>query len=319
MPKLSVIIPIYNAEQYLNGTIMTIRQQSYQDFEVILVDDGSTDDSPNICEAWKLKDRRIKVIYKNNGGVSSARNRGLEAAVGKYIAFVDADDLLEVDMYQILIGGMEVSEVDISMGMLVVEETYHRPDLVVGKGKLYNRPLELLLDEQLGMGYIWNKVFTRSIIGEKRFDESLVYSEDQLFIAEILMQANSVFVAPQILYHYMQHEGSLSRQNGKYEIWQGNFRARKWIYEKIIAQNENQDVQQYAFEEYVKAILAIIRYTVQYRQKEKYAYIINQYKNVIETYICTAHLPIGKILEYRTYIYSYTLASWIHYYPKQLK
>ncbi len=101
--KVSVIVPIYNAEKYLNKCLESIIGQTYKNLEIILVDDGSSDNSPTICDAWAQIDSRIRVIHKKNGGVSSARNAGIDLAQGDYIGFVDADDWIEPNMYEVLI------------------------------------------------------------------------------------------------------------------------------------------------------------------------------------------------------------------------
>ena len=103
MYLISVIIPVYNIEQYLPRCLDSVIAQTYNNLEIILVDDGSTDSSGEICDKYSLLDNRIKVIHKSNGGVSSARNEGLEVAKGDYIGFVDGDDIIEKDMYQILL------------------------------------------------------------------------------------------------------------------------------------------------------------------------------------------------------------------------
>lgn len=104
MPIISVIVPVYNAERYLNRCVTSIINQTFQNFEVILIDDGSSDNSPHICDEWALKDERIRVIHTENGGASSARNIGLSDAKGEWIAFVDADDWLDLGALKILYG-----------------------------------------------------------------------------------------------------------------------------------------------------------------------------------------------------------------------
>jgi len=320
MTKLSIIVPIYNAGKYLEDTITSILRQSYFDFELLLVDDGSTDDSLKICYKFSLQDSRIKVIHKKNGGVSSARNSGLVKAIGEYIAFVDADDLIEPDMYQILIKALEQSHTDIAMCGFVAEVTYKPSAMNPSTFPLIcNHPLELLLNEKLGTGCIWNKVFCKNLIKSVRFDETIVYSEDQLFITEVLMQCDSIVVISNNLYHYMHRQDSLSWQDGNYEIWQGNFRARKQIYQMILLQKSEDILQKYAFEEYVKAIFACIRYTIKYRKEAEYHRIMETYGLTISNYLRSANLSIGKIWEYKTYIKSYWIASVFHYYPKHLK
>ena len=113
MKKISVIVPVYNVERYLKRCIESIINQTYKDLEIILVDDGSTDSSGNICDEYKKIDKRISVIHKKNGGLSDARNEGLKVVTGTYIAFVDSDDFLDLDMYEYMQKNIEKENADI--------------------------------------------------------------------------------------------------------------------------------------------------------------------------------------------------------------
>ena len=104
--KISVIVPVYNTEKFLNNCIESILNQTHKNLEVIIIDDGSTDNSPAICDEYAKKDSRVKVIHKENGGVSSARNAGLDIASGEYIGFIDGDDVIEPDMYHFLLANL---------------------------------------------------------------------------------------------------------------------------------------------------------------------------------------------------------------------
>ena len=120
---ISVIIPIYNVEKYLCRCLDSIISQSYKDLEIILVDDGSPDNSPSICDSYARNDNRIKVIHKTNGGLSAARNTGLKYAMGDFISFIDSDDYIEPKMYEILFNLITKFDSDISMcGCNVISE-----------------------------------------------------------------------------------------------------------------------------------------------------------------------------------------------------
>ncbi len=106
MPEISIIVPVYKVEQYLPRCLDSLLSQTYKNLEIILIDDGSTDNSPSICDAYAGKDSRIRVIHKENGGLSNARNTGLDAAEGELIGFIDSDDYIENDMYEYLLSGM---------------------------------------------------------------------------------------------------------------------------------------------------------------------------------------------------------------------
>ena len=114
LPKISVIIPVYKVEEYINRCIKSVVNQTYDNLEIILVDDGSPDNCPVICDKWAEKDSRIKVIHKNNGGLSDARNMGMKIASGELIGFIDSDDWISKEMYQLLYENMKENESDIS-------------------------------------------------------------------------------------------------------------------------------------------------------------------------------------------------------------
>ena len=121
-PKISVIVPVYKVEKYLDRCVESIVNQTYKNLEIILVDDGSPDDCPAICDAWANKDERIKVMHKENGGASSARNAGLDASSGDYVGFIDGDDIIDNDMYEMLLNNLVFTGADISRCGMVRED-----------------------------------------------------------------------------------------------------------------------------------------------------------------------------------------------------
>ena len=116
-PKISVIVPVYQVEETLDKCVESIIGQTYKNLEIILVDDGSPDNCPAICDSWAEKDSRIRVIHKENGGLCSARNAGMDIAAGDYLGFVDSDDCIEPDMYQLLVENAASTQADISRCM----------------------------------------------------------------------------------------------------------------------------------------------------------------------------------------------------------
>ena len=119
--KISIIVPVYKVEKYLDKCVNSIVGQTYKNLEIILVDDGSPDNCPAMCDEWAQKDSRIKVIHKKNGGLSSARNAGLDACTGDYIGFVDSDDWIEPDMYEYLLNIGMKNNADVSRCEFVIE------------------------------------------------------------------------------------------------------------------------------------------------------------------------------------------------------
>ena len=129
MEKVTVVVPVYNAEKYLTECLESIQRQTYSNIEIILVDDGSKDSSPALCDAFQKKDNRIKVVHKMNEGAGKSRNKGIEMATGDYILFVDSDDYIKSDMYQILYENIIKAKADISIcDVLMVKENANISD-----------------------------------------------------------------------------------------------------------------------------------------------------------------------------------------------
>lgn len=205
-PLLSIITPVYNVEQYLDRCVLSILSQSYQEMELVLVDDGSTDGSAAKCDSWALKDNRIIVLHKENGGVSSARNAGLERVNGEYITFVDPDDFLQPDTYQpnmnYLIHHPEVDILQFPYCHYFSDHeisNYHNPAtmLLSGTGQIFRNwwsgsPLEYV---------VWNKIYKRQLWSALRFSVGHT-SEDTILVPKFVSQAKYVYLSEQGLYYY---------------------------------------------------------------------------------------------------------------------
>ncbi len=212
--KISVIVPVYNVEEYLARCVDSVLAQTYENLEVILVDDGATDTSGTICDDFAAKDSRVKVIHKENGGLSSARNTGLEAATGECIAFVDSDDWIEPDAYAHLLGLMEKHQVKLVCGGRydVSGKTGQR---TVG---LCPRREEVISGEELaGRIFLWDgcdssacdKLYHRSLLKNFRYPEGKV-CEDVPVTYKIVLQADLVAMSDKPFYNYYHRPGSIS-------------------------------------------------------------------------------------------------------------
>lgn len=197
-PMVSVIVPIYNVEKYLKRCIDSILNQTYKNLEIILVDDGSPDKCPQICDEYAKEDDRIIVIHNKNGGVSSARNAGLDIARGKYIGFVDPDDYINYDMYSAMVNEMDNFACDaVICGFCQVSEKENK---IIRKESLQSKVLsveecfkELFSFSGLDIKpVVWNKLFKRDIISDLRFCEYIEISEDLLFCVEYLLRCDKI-------------------------------------------------------------------------------------------------------------------------------
>ena len=213
---LSVIVPVYNVEDYLSKCIDSLIVQTLKDVEIILVNDGSTDKSGDICDKYRLKDNRIKVIHKENGGTSDARNTGIEIARGKYISFVDSDDWIDPHMFEKLYNLAIENEADIVQCdyIKVYDENVIVNNISENITK-YNS--EQILHELYGPNYIktvivCNKIYKRELFNEIRFPKGKFY-EDEFTTYKILHKANLIIDTNIPMYYYRQREGSKMNSN----------------------------------------------------------------------------------------------------------
>ncbi|MBX9136408.1 MULTISPECIES: glycosyltransferase [unclassified Clostridium] len=216
MNLISIIVPVYNVEKYLEKCIESILNQTYENIEIILVDDGSTDNSLNICNFYASKDKRIKVIHQENRGVSYARNVGLNLAKGDYIGFVDSDDYIEDNMYEILINDILENDSDISIcgfKQLTLDNNIifnygTNKKIVLSKEKA----LEGFISDKFIKEFMyapWNKLYKRSIVTNVKFRTDLRIGEDLLFVFECLEKSNKISLYDTCKYNYINRENSL--------------------------------------------------------------------------------------------------------------
>lgn len=218
-PFFSVIVPVYNVSQYLKRCIDSILSQSYGDFELLLVDDGSTDDSGRICDEYAKKDNRIKVFHKKNGGVSSARNKGIDEARGNYVVFVDSDDYILQDR---LLQIMKLSDNNPDM----IVEYYASPADCKYKYKIIdNKDFDIIKN----VSVIWTSAFSNEVLNTHniRFDENIWHGEDSLFILEFFNSCSTVIFADE--YGYVYEKGHEDGLNVKFQNWENEL----YVYKKI--------------------------------------------------------------------------------------
>ena len=206
-PLISVIVPIYNVEAYLVECIESILNQTYYRIEVILIDDGSTDSSGKICDYIAKKDRRVKVIHKENGGLSSARNAGIKTAIGEYITFIDSDDVVSTNMIKLLVEN--ISDCDMSMCRNIKFKTQIPKIKQETKVKIIRRKkyFKLLLQNP-DYVVVWGKLYKRELFKDLRFLEGIVH-EDEEFMPRLIAKIKKVSVILQALYFYRIRPNSI--------------------------------------------------------------------------------------------------------------
>ncbi len=209
-PLISVIVPVFGVEAYLIKCLDSIIHQSYSNLEIILVDDGSTDSCPQICDEYANKDSRVRVIHKEHGGLSSARNVGLDVARGDYIAFVDSDDWLELDMYEQMMTAAIENQADLVTcdvnKWMFGKNSYHTISRNTGKRTVIEDNDELfyhILRPNPTIRFeVWNKLFRRSIIGVTRFKVGQCY-EDVYFDRIVFKRVRKCVSIDKALYNYL--------------------------------------------------------------------------------------------------------------------
>lgn len=213
-PKISIIVPVYNTESYLEECLDSILAQTLKDIEIICINDGSTDRSQDILERYAEKDKRVKVLVKENGGQSSARNLGVNAATGEYVGFVDSDDFIDPEMMEKLYTRAKETDADIAIcdfylyNHKTAETGEFRDQLLYLR--LKNKVVTLEDEPQLvSCIAIWDRIRKRSLLEENniRFAEGLVY-EDHLYTIEELVKARRVILTPEKLYYYRKFGGA---------------------------------------------------------------------------------------------------------------
>lgn len=226
MPKISIIVPVYNCEKYISNCINSILEQSFKDFELILVDDGSSDRSFEICESFAKKDNRVRTIHQPNSGVSRARNRGLDEAKGEYIGFVDGDDCVDKEMYERLYKNLADNNADISICGIVnyfvkkdgtTEKVRQSPvdGFWIFSGE---QALKEALQSRLYSVNPVNKLFKRELFDKLRYPEGKI-SEDAFLIPVVISKSGKVVYDSKPMYYYLRRENSITTSNFSDSGW----------------------------------------------------------------------------------------------------
>lgn len=225
MPKVSIVVPVYKVEAYLKRCVDSLTKQTLHDIEIILVDDGSPDRCPMMCDGFATEDERIRVVHKTNGGLSSARNAGLRVATGDYVGFVDSDDTVATDMYEKMLRVIEIEHVDFVMSDYIRVssdgESYLKT-LSIPAGRYDKAAMKKEIFPQLIMGEnvdygpllsVWHCLYRTSFLRDNGFyfDEEVRWSEDNIFSAIVGYRANSFYyMKGEGLYCYYQNPGTIT-------------------------------------------------------------------------------------------------------------
>lgn len=212
-PLISVVIPVYNVADFLDQCMESVCKQTYTHLEIILVDDGSTDASAEMCRSWAKKDSRIKLIRQQNQGLSGARNTGIEVATGEWLAFVDSDDWIELDMYEGMMKSALASDADIVACGHIREKRKKKKVLIPSEKPRTVTPDEaqrMVVEDRKLQNHAWSKIYRKHIFDTVRFPIGAIY-EDIAVSHLLFAQANHILLMDKAYYHYRIRIGGLSR------------------------------------------------------------------------------------------------------------
>ncbi|WP_434350577.1 glycosyltransferase family 2 protein [Streptococcus sp. KHUD_014] len=212
--KISVIVPVYNVEAYLERCVESILKQTYSNLEILLVNDGSTDKSGELCDQLALRDQRIRVIHKENGGLSDARNRGIDEASSGLIGFIDSDDYIDEDMYETLYRQLRESNADLSM--CGHYDVFHQiPEKQVSEIKTWNlsseEAIKMVMEAKVLSVTAVNKLYKKELFNHLKFEVGKI-AEDAFIMIRLLDQCQKVVATNEKKYYYVHRENSITTQ-----------------------------------------------------------------------------------------------------------
>jgi len=241
-PLISLIVPVYNISKYLERRINSIIEQSYKNIEIILVDDGSTDNSGQLCDAYKEKDNRIKVLHATNNGLSSARNAGLSIIKGDYVGFVDGDDFIDKYMYETLVKAILDHDADIvQTGFYHTDEHGNIVDTVTFKEASYSALDEMLkaffVEKNIHVG-VWTKLYKSELFKNIRFLDGYVF-EDFAILPNILNECKKFIIISGAFYNYTSNPDSISGGKANLNLIKSRLETPLYVLKSIEKINKN--------------------------------------------------------------------------------
>lgn len=298
--KISIIIPVYNVEIYLRKCLDSICSQTYKNIEMIVVDDGSTDGSAAICDEYAQKDSRIKVIHKLNGGLSSARNAGLDVAKGEYILFVDSDDYIEREMVQRLYEALKSTGADMSLCNYrkvnsnkknQFEASRDISDQCMDEAVYWHK-----LYETDGTGYVvaWNKLYRRQLWENLRYPEGKI-NEDEYVLHEILSQCQTITGCSFVGYNYLERDGSIMsyrRKKANFDVFDAWLRRIAYFKKNAMYQEMQIQLSEYCLELIIRCHTCKTS-----EEKKKYREYTKRYKELYRMAACKVKMPLKEKLK----------------------
>lgn len=288
LPVFSIVIPVYNAESRICRSVQSVVEQSFSGWELILVDDGSSDNSLDICNQLSMTDERIRVYSQDNKGVSSARNYGLRLSRGQYITFLDADDWLVCDALQKYNDVINSNNPDIIKFGYIRNYANNKQEVVVCD-KLYfeTAKVDMLnrVNDTKYWGYVWNTVYSKYVVNDIFFDEDISWLEDHIFTLRTILKAKSMILLPESLYHYtINDDASLSNNKSPKDIYMAS--SRSYFLNLEILEQDTKGItssksQYHYFNNLAVKVLYTGEYTYRYRKSLYNIFYIEDKKNAM--------------------------------------
>ena len=301
-PLISIVVPVYKVEAYLEDCINSILAQTYRNFELLLVDDGSPDGCPAICDAYMQRYPFVKVVHKTNGGISSARNAGIEAAKGEYITFVDSDDIVSCDMLKTFMEGMQRAE----KADVVLTTKYMK---FSDGGEASFPPIESCTytmsdgveatDQMLfshGRWEAWGHLFAMRLFSEIRFPETIRYAEDYEVVTKLLLQAATVVTTDASVYGYRVRENSAMASSAR-GMSSDLAVATEHIIQEIVLRSASKQKCRRLIAGALLELASRLEYTYRLGTEEKSAEFVEKSKRILHRYrkmIMLASVPIKR-------------------------
>lgn len=282
---VSVIVPIYNVEKYLDNCLKTIECQTHSNIQVILVNDGSPDNSRLICEEYCEKDSRFVLVNKENGGLASARNAGLDIVKGDYIICVDSDDWIEPNMIETLLVNIIKNNADLSVCSFfenfdnkIMDEFFSEKVEVISQEDAIKR----MITPGKFYGFAWNKMYRTRIVEDQRYNERILKGEDSPFSCDYILKCHNIVVQDIPLYHYRTNSISISRSRfnlGKMTVLD----SYRYIIDKLIEHDFSQEIVDMQKVQYANQLLSL-RTNIILSGKEQFLPQLSIIDNQIEEY-----------------------------------
>lgn len=308
LPLISIIIPVYNTEKYVNRCLDSIINQTYKNIDVIIVDDGSTDNAGKMCDKYAIIDSRIRVFHMVNRGVSAARNFGIENARGKYLTFIDSDDYVDKNFILSMYNELINSNADISICGYAQEHNgefcpHYSKDIVE---KLNNQEMIVQMLMQIKYSYSpWDKLFVTSIVKEERFPEDISNNEDLFFVYNVMKKCSTAVFNSRPLYFYCENFESAARVKFSKKN-ESMLDIQDYILEDISSLYP--DIYKIARIEYVKNLLFCLSLVIKAQYDDKK--FINRIKNALKEHksvFLDSDVAMGYKINLILFLFSYNL------------